>query len=109
MVAACNLSSGHFLHRNGLARHHRLIDCRAAFDHGAIHRNSFAWADTQTVTDPHLLQRHIRLTTILFTRLAVFGARPSNAFIAEVVWLRARNSSTCPSKTSTVITAAASK
>ena len=42
-------------------------------------------------------------------RRAVFGASPSSARIAPEVALRARNSSTCPSRTSTVITAAASK
>ena len=42
-------------------------------------------------------------------RRAVFGARPSSARIAPEVRSRARNSSTCPSKTKTVMTAAASK
>ena len=40
---------------------------------------------------------------------AVFGASPSNNLIAVLVWLRARNSITCPSNTSAMITAAASK
>ena len=43
------------------------------------------------------------------TILAVFGASPSNSLIAALVWLRARNSSTWPSRTRVVITAAASK
>ena len=43
------------------------------------------------------------------TSRAVFGARPSSALIALLVWLRAFNSSTWPSSTSVVITAAASK
>ena len=42
-------------------------------------------------------------------RRAVFGASPSSARIAPLVRLRARSSSTCPSSTSTVMTAAASK
>ena len=42
-------------------------------------------------------------------RRAVFGASPSSARIAPEVRARARNSSTCPSKTRTVMTAAASK
>ena len=42
-------------------------------------------------------------------RRAVFGASPSSARIAPEVRSRARNSSTCPSSTSTVMTAAASK
>jgi hypothetical protein len=42
-------------------------------------------------------------------RRAVFGARSSNAQIASPVFSRARNSSTCPSNTNTVITHAASK
>ncbi len=42
-------------------------------------------------------------------RRAVFGASPSNALIALLVWLRARSSSTWPSCTSTVMIAAASK
>ncbi len=43
------------------------------------------------------------------TMRAVFGASPSSNLIAALVWPRARNSSTCPSNTSVVITAAASK
>ena len=43
------------------------------------------------------------------TRRAVFGARSSNARIAPPVCSRARSSRTCPSRTSTVMTAAASK
>ena len=43
------------------------------------------------------------------TMRARFGARPSNSLIAALVWLRARNSSTWPSSTRVVITAAASK
>ena len=43
------------------------------------------------------------------TRRAVFGARSISARIAPEVCSRARNSSTCPSRTSTVMTAAASK
>ena len=43
------------------------------------------------------------------TRRAVFGARPSSARIAAPVRLRARSSSTWPSSTSVMITAAASK
>ena len=42
-------------------------------------------------------------------RRAVFGASPSNARIALEVRARARSSNTCPSSTSTVIAAAASK
>jgi hypothetical protein len=42
-------------------------------------------------------------------RRAVFGARSSRARIAPPVLSRARSSSTCPSSTSTVMTAAASK
>ena len=40
---------------------------------------------------------------------AVFGARSSSARMAPLVVSRARSSRTCPSRTSTVITAAASK
>ncbi len=42
-------------------------------------------------------------------RRAVFGASPSSARIAPEVRWRARNSSTCPSNTRTVMTEAASK
>jgi len=42
-------------------------------------------------------------------RRAVFGASPRSALIAPLVWLRAFNSRTCPRRTSTVMTAAASK
>ena len=43
------------------------------------------------------------------SRRAVFGARPSRDLMALDVWLRARSSSTCPSSTSVMMTAAASK
>ena len=43
------------------------------------------------------------------TTRAVFGARPSSLRMAPLVWLRARSSSTWPSSTSTVTTAAVSK
>ncbi len=43
------------------------------------------------------------------TRRAVLGARPSSARMAAPVRLRALSSSTCPSSTRVVITAAASK
>jgi hypothetical protein len=43
------------------------------------------------------------------TMRAIFGARPSSILIAALVWLRARNSITCPSSTNAMITAAASK
>ena len=42
-------------------------------------------------------------------RLAVVGVRPSNFLMAELVRLRARNSSTCPRSTRTTMTAAGSK
>ena len=43
------------------------------------------------------------------TRRAVFGASPRSALIAPLAWLRAFSSRTWPSRTSTVMTAAASK
>ena len=43
------------------------------------------------------------------TTRAVFGASPSSFLMAPLVWLRARSSSTCPSSTRTVTTAAVSK
>ena len=43
------------------------------------------------------------------TRTAVLGARSSSALMAPEVFSRALSSSTCPSSTRTVITAAASK
>ena len=43
------------------------------------------------------------------TMRAVAGASPSKSWIAALVRLRARSSMTCPSRTSAVITAAASK
>ena len=42
-------------------------------------------------------------------RRAVFGVSPKSFLIAELVWLRARSSSTWPSRTRTTITAAGSK
>ena len=81
-----------------------------AFEHDAVDRNFFAGPHAQAVADSARdpAGRLLRCRRRACSR-AVFGARPSNALIALPVWLRARSSSTWPSSTSTVITAAASK
>src|SRR3954447_26632488 len=99
--------------RHGLARDHRLVDGAAALDHAAVHRDLFAGADpdrprsrsptwmasSATSSSPPSGRR----------RRAVLGAKSRSARNAPLVLSRARNSSTWPKRTSTVITAAASK
>ena len=68
-----------------------------------------ARAHAQPVADLHLLERHFLVAPPSSSRRAVFGARLSRARMAPPVCSRARSSSTWPSSTSTVMTAAASK
>ena len=58
---------------------------------------------------PIAIERHFLLRAVGLIRRAVFGARSSSARMAPEVCSRARSSSTWPSRTSTVMTAAASK
>jgi hypothetical protein len=57
----------------------------------------------------HLIERHVGFAAFVVKPLGVFGARPSSARIALLVWLRARSSITCPRRTRATITAAGSK
>ena len=80
-----------------------------AVEDDAVDRDLLARPHAQPVAGVHVLQRHILLAAVARERRAVFGARPSRARIAPPVRLRARSSSTWPSSTSVMITAAASK
>ena len=81
-----------------------------ALEHDAVDRHLLAGPDAQAVAGLHLVERHVLLACRPgAARRAVFGARPSSARMALAVWLRARSSSTWPSRTSVVMTAAASK
>ena len=81
----------------------------AALDHHAVHRHAVAGADAQAIADMHLLERRPPRHCHRRGYVArVFGARFSSARMAPPVCSRARSSSTWPSKTSTVMTAAAS-
>ena len=108
--AADDLGSRLFLDRDRLAGDHRLIDGAAALDDDAIDRHLFAGPDAQQIAGLHVgpAARPLHAPSGRTTR-AVFGARPSSFWMADGVWPRARSSSTCPSSTSTVTTAAVSK
>ena len=82
----------------------------AALDDHAVDRHLLARPDAQPVARLHAARaaRPPRVPSSR-SRRAVFGASPSSARMALPVRLRARSSSTCPSSTSAVITAAASK
>ena len=82
----------------------------AAFDHLAVDRHLLARPHAQPVADRDRVERDFLVAAVVAsTRRAVFGARSSSARIAPEVASRARSSSTWPSSTSTVMTAAASK
>ena len=44
-----------FIHRQGFAGHHRLVDGGLAGNNGAVHRHAFTGQDPDAVTDLHLL------------------------------------------------------
>ena len=96
-------------HRNRLAGKHRFVNRALALDNHAVGRNAFAGAHAEPIADGNLAQRDVLFVSPSRSRRAVFGASLSSARIAPAVWLRARNSSTCPSSTSAVMTAADSK
>ena len=106
--AANDLVPHHLWRGHGFTRDHRLV--RSAF--AVQHR-----ASTGTPSPGRTRNRSPTLTASTGIssssppsrrRLALFGARLNKARIAPPVWSRARNSSTWPSRTSTVMTAAAS-
>ena len=99
------------LHRDRLARHHRLVDRAPALEHHAVDGHALARPHAQAIAPAHVgrAARPPRCRPRA-RRRAVFGARPSSARMARrSCALRARSSSTWPSRTSVMITAAASK
>ena len=106
--AAEDFRADGLLHRNGLAGEHGFVNRSAAFHDFAVHRNLLAGSHAQQVARMHGIERHV---LVAGRRHAAggFGARPSRALMAPLVRWRARSSSTWPSNTSTVMTAAASK
>ena len=107
--AADQLVAGLLGDRHRLAGDHGLVDGARALQHFAVDRHAVARPHAQPVADLHLLERHLLVVAAGVSRRAVLGARLSNARIAPPVCSRARSSSTWPSSTSTVMTAAASK
>ena len=101
--------AGGSCHRHRFAGDHGLVDGARSLDDLAVDRHFFAGPHAQPVADLDLSSGTSSSVPSARRRRAVLGARPSNARIAPPVRSRARNSSTCPSSTSTVMTAAASK
>jgi hypothetical protein len=54
-----------FLHRDGLASHHRLINRARTLKHHAIHWDSLTRAHTQAVADLHGVERHVFLGSVV--------------------------------------------
>ena len=109
-VPPVTLIAGRLLDRHRLARNHGFIDRARSFEHHAIHRNFLARPHAQTVADLHLVERNVLLAAVASGPRALSSAPgPAARGCALDVWLRARSSSTCPSSTSVVITAAGSK
>ena len=107
--AADDLRADLLRHRHGLAGDHQLVDGAAALHDRAVDRHLLARAHAQPVADVDAVELHLLFGPVRLMRRAVLGARSSSARMAPLVLSRARSSSTCPSRTRTVITAAASK
>jgi hypothetical protein len=81
--------------RDRLARDHRLVDRRLAFEHDAVDRDLLAGPHAQPVARRAISSSgDVALRPVSAIRRAVFGARSSSARIAAPVRLRARSSST---------------
>ena len=107
--AGDDLRAGLLGDRHRLAGDQRLVERRAALGHHAVDRHLVARTHAQDVADRDRVERDLFFLPVGRTRRAVFGARSISARIAPEVCSRARSSSTWPSSTSTVMTAAASK
>ena len=81
---------------------------RPSIDH-AVDRHLLARPDAQQVADLDLLERHVFLAAVGAHAPRRLRREPEQRAIALPVGRRARSSSTWPSSTSVVITAAASK
>ena len=66
---------------------------------------TFSPGRTRSVADLHLLERHVLLVAVLRMRRAVWR-QPEQLLDGALVWLRARSSSTWPSRISVTMTAA---
>ena len=108
--AADDLGARLLLHRDRLARDHRLVHGAAALRRPcrppAPSRRAARAAGRRAGPAPGGRLPPGRRAA---PRGRSSGARPSSLRMAPLVWLRARTSSTCPSSTSTVTTAAVSK
>ena len=106
--SAAHLVTGRLFDRHRLAGKHRFIDARLALYDAAIDGHFLAGAHTQMVPALHLIERQFAFRAIAND---VRGGRREIEQGANRVPrpVRARSSKTCPSSTSTVITAAASK
>ena len=108
--AADHLGPGLLLDRQRLAGDHALVDGARPFDHLAVDRHAVARPHAQPIArDAPGRASPPRRCRPSRSRRAVLGARSRSALMAPLVCSRARSSSTWPSSTRTVITAAASK
>ena len=107
-VPAMTLSPDCFVDRHRLACDHRLVDRRRALDEHTVDRHLVSRTHAQPIADDDHFERHLLVAAHPRTHRALWR-QPSSARMASPVCSRALNSSTWPSRTSTVITAAASK
>src|SRR6188768_2118630 len=82
--------------RNRLSSHHRFVDDALAVEHDAVDGNTLFGTHTQPIADIDLFERHVTFRPVpsCSSLRADLGANPSRLRIAELVRVRARNSST---------------
>ncbi len=96
------------LDRHRFAGHHRFIDCARSLGHRAVDRHRFTRPHPQSIAYVDRSMGTSSSVPSIARRRAVLGASARSARMAPPVFSRARSSSTWPSSTRTVITAAAS-
>jgi hypothetical protein len=70
---------------------------------------TFSPGRAKQITHVHVIQRNVLFAPIGFDAASRLGANPSRDLMAAEVLERARSSSSCPSRVSETMTAAASK
>ena len=107
--AADDLVARRLLDRDRLAGDHRLVDRAPPLEDDAVDRHLLARPDPQAVAERDLLERHVSLGARRPPPAAPLRRQIEQGARAPPVRLLARSSSTCPSRTRVMITAAGSK
>ena len=108
--AAVNDSAGRFIHGNGFAREHGLVNSGFALEDFAIGRHTLARSQHDDVADAQLRNRHHFFNAGSWSeRRACAGARASNFFIEPAARAVMRDSIQCPTLMRVMMAAASMK